>query len=256
MKQFLTFVGIVIINILANHNIKAQPHFKFGFGGGANLTMVNELNSYPIYEDISGVEYTSSYSSLFSNIGTQFFFHSEMELKKITLALKPGIYTHKFSNSYEILFNVENYLLESEYLLRYINIPLEAKYVIGSGTFRPFLGGSISYGHLLQQGGEGNHSFIRPKFVGGPVIGAYYEVAGFDLNLTVGYDAGLHTITSKADRYNTGAATPYSQSDIKLNQVYATISVLFSMEKNESKGSLDCPTPQKNKAKNRSKKRK
>lgn len=247
MKQPFAVIGIMAIMLISFQKINAQAQYKFGFGGGVNFTKIDDLVSYPIYEDISGAEYSSSYASFFSNLGTQFFFHGEVELKKFTLALKPGIYSHKFSKSDEILFNTENYIQESSYLLRYINIPLEAKYIIGDSKFRTFLGGSVSYGHLLQQGGEGNHSFIRPKFVAGPVIGAYYEIAGFDLNLTVGYDTGLHVITKKSDRYNTGSSTPYSQSDIKLNQLYATLSILFALDRAESKGSLDCPTIMKSK---------
>ncbi len=247
MKQLFAFIGIAVAILFPQQEILAQPQFKYGFGGGVNFTKIDDLVSYPIYEDISGADYSSSYAPFFSNLGTQFFFHGEVELEQFTIALKPGIYSHKFSKSDEILFNSESYLQESSYILRYINIPVEAKYIIGKSQFRTFFGGSISYGHLLQQGGAGNHSFIRPKFVVGPVVGAYYEIAGFDLNLTVGYDSGLHVVTKKSDRYNTGSLTPYSQSDIKLNQLYATLSILFSLERNENKGSIDCPTIMKNK---------
>lgn len=245
MKQFIFSIGVILAAFVCQHDLYSQPQFKYGLGGGVNFTKIDNLVSFPIFEDISGAEYSSTYAPLFSNLGSQFFFHGEIELNQFNIALKPGLYSHNFSKTDQILFLTEEYEETSAYLLRYINIPLEAKYIIGNNKFRTFFGGSISYGHLLAQGGQGNHSFIRPKVVAGPVIGAYYDISGIDLVLTAGYDAGLHVVTKKSDRYNTGSSTPYSQSDIKLNQLYITLSVLFSMERNtgsgKGKAGLDCP---------------
>lgn len=239
---FRYFLSAAIVLLIAL-DLQAQPEFKYGFGLGVNFSIINEVNSYVLFEDITGAEYETSYAPLFSNIGNQYFFHGEVLFSNLVLALKPGTYSYKFTKTEEIVFSTETVERESAYLLRYINVPLELKYMVGSGNFKPFIGGNISYGYLLQQGGDGNHSFIRSKFTAGPVFGTYHSVGDFELNFTFGYDYGLHIITNKADRYNTGASTPYSQSDIKLNGLYATVSVLFSIqEKSSSNGSLDCPT--------------
>ncbi len=248
MKTISCLLTIAAI-VFFHPNIKAQPTFKYGFGGGINFSHITETNSFPLFESISGDEYSSTYASVFSNIGNQYFFHGVLHFSQLVLALKPGTYTSKFSKTDEIPFNTETVTQTSDYLLRYINIPLEIKYLFGQGSLAPFIGGSISYGHLLRQGGTGNHSFIKPKFVTGPILGTYYAFENFDLVLTLGYDYGIHNITDKANRYDTSSLTPYSQSDIKLNSLYATISVLFSIDKQQmSKGGLDCPTPGKTRA--------
>ena len=231
------------------HNATAQPTFKYGFGGGVNFASISEINSYPLFEDITGNEYSSNYSGMFSNIGSQFFFHSELLYDNLILALKPGVYTYKFKKTDQILFNTEPVEQTNAYLLRYFQIPFEVKYMLGTGNFKPFLGASVAYGHLLQQGGEGTHSFIHPKIVASPIAGAYYSLSSFDIAFTAGYNFALHSITHEADRYNTGSNTPYAQSDIKLNDLFISISVLFSVVKNESKGALDCPSPKKIKLK-------
>jgi hypothetical protein len=223
-------------------NLSAQPEFKYGFGGGVNLSMVSEQSSYPLFVDISGNNYTSKYSGLGSNLGNQYFFHGELWFKNFIVAIKPGSYTYKFSKTDEIVFNTAPMEQTNNYLLRYVQIPIEVKKAFGQGSFKPFIGGAISYGHLLQ-GGDGTFTFIKPRFAASPVAGAYYSFDKFDLVLTGGYNFGLHTITKKTSRYNTGSDTPYSQSDIKLNDLHISLSVLFAIGQKESKGALDCPPP-------------
>ena len=227
----------------------SQTTFKYGFGGGANFANIMEINSYPLVEDISGAEYESNYSNMFTNIGTQFFFHGEFWLKNFIVAFKPGVHTYKFNKTDQVIFNQEVVVNENRYLNRYLQVPLEVKMVFGSGTLKPYLGGGIAYGHLLQQVASGTHSFISPKFTVAPLAGAYYSFDNFDLVLTGGYNFGLHTVTKKSDRYNVGSSTPYAQSDILLNDLYVTLSILFSVQKPDSRGTLDCPTPKKGKAK-------
>lgn len=229
------------ICFLALTPVWSQPEFKYGLGAGINFTSPVEQKSYPLYEDLTGETYDAEYSSFLSNMGNQYFFHAEVWFNKWVIALKPGTYTQKFSNNYEIDFNSETVEVENNFLLRYLNFPLEVKYVIGNSNFKPFIGGSAAYGHLLKQSGNGGSSFIHPKIAAGPVGGAYYSFPRFDLVLTAGYQIGLHSITKRTERYDTSTATPYSQSNIKLNELFATLSILFSISKDEPKGSLDCP---------------
>lgn len=233
--------------LLAIAHLYAQPVFKYGFGVGVNFSNIAESETFPIFEDISGAEYATRYAPFLHNFGNQYFFHGELWFdNNIVVALKPGNYTAKFSKTDDIVFNTETIQQESNYLLRYINIPLEIKYLIGNNQLQPFLGGYVAYGHLLPQGRSANHSFIRPKIVIGPSIGAYYGLNSFDLVLTAGYDFGMHTVTKKSDRYSTGTATPYSQSNIKLNTLHISLSALFSVNSGNGgngMGALECPKP-------------
>lgn len=241
-KKIIPIVALLYF-LFGTITTQAQNTFRYGLGGGINFTNVNEITSYPLFEDITGAEYSSEYSSIFSNLGSQFFFHGEWETKVVTLVVKPGIYSYKFGKTDEIIFNTEPVEQTNNYLLRYFQIPLEVRRPLGSGNFRPYIGAAITYGHLLQQGGDGTNSFIQPKFTAAPLIGAYYSFESFDLALDAGYNLGLHAITRESSRFNTSSSTPYSQSTLKLNDLYVSLSILFALSKQESKGALDCPTP-------------
>jgi hypothetical protein len=244
IKNAILAVAFLLLQLISS-NLFAQPEFKYGFGGGVNFSNIIEVNSYPLFEDITGEEYSNSYSLLLSNIGNQFFFHGEFVFDKLIIALKPGTYTYKFNKTDEIIFNSVSVKQTNAYLLRYIQIPLELKYRIAIGKLKPFLGGSFSYGHLLSQTNNGTHSFIRPKLSAGGIIGTYYSLNNIDLVLTAGYNLGLHNITQKSDRYNTTSTSPYSQSDITLNNLHLSLSVLFALNNEAPKGALACPSIQK-----------
>jgi hypothetical protein len=239
MKKLLTIIAVTIITATTSFCID-PPKFKYGFGGGINFSNILEKKTYSLFEDISGEKYTSNYSFMFGNLGSQFFFHCEFAFDKIILAIKPGAYTYKFGKTDEIVFNSEAVEQNTEFLLRYMNFPVEVKWMIGSGKFKPFIGGEGAFGYLMRQGGDANNTFIKPRFSAGPIGGAYYSFKDFDLNLTSGYDMGLHIITSKDNRYNMSVDNPFSQSDIVLNNLHASISVLFSFEKSNLKKSLEC----------------
>lgn len=243
MKRLLTVALLVLI---AGYNAFSDPPtFQYGFGGGVNFSNIQVINSYPLYEDMSGTTYESSYSGLFRNLGSQYFFHGEFTFSSFYLSFKPGVYTYNFTKTDQILFNSETLEPSSTHLLRYLQMPVEAKWVVGSGTLKPFIGGEVSPAWLLRQGGSGNHSFIRPRFSLGPVGGFYYSLASFDIVLTAGYDYALHVTTSKSDRYNVTTGTSYSQSDIRQHNLNISLSILFSLEKGKSIKELECTYPNK-----------
>lgn len=241
-KRFF-FASFAMILATYAQTVFSQPDFKYGFGGGINFAQISEVNSYSLYEDLTGNPYSSNYSGLFSNIGNQYFFHGELVLKHFVIALKPGFYTFRFSKTDQIDFVTEPVEQTNTYLLRYLQIPLEIKYMLGNAKLKPFIGGAASYGHLLQQGGNATYSFIRPKISVAPIGGAHYSFTSFELVLTGAYNLGMHSITGKDERFLTDSDTPYSQSDIKLNDLSISLSVLFYLDQSESKGALDCPAP-------------
>ncbi|MBN1118517.1 MAG: hypothetical protein JXA77_15005 [Bacteroidales bacterium] len=219
------------------------PGFNYGFGGGVNFSLIQEANTFSLYEDLSGTEYESEYSPLFTNPGSQFFFHGEFAFNSLILAFKPGVASFNFSRTDEIVFSTETLEENSFFLLRYFQLPLEFKWNMGAGNFKPFLGVEGAFSYLLRQGGAGNHSFIHPRFSAGPVGGGVYSFNNFDLLLTLGFDNVLHIINNKADRYNTSLTSPYAQSDIRQHNLNASVSVLFSIGQSNLHKSLECVYP-------------
>lgn len=240
MKKLLILVTAGFLAVNVNYAIN-PPKFKYGLGGGVNFSSIADKNNYPLYEDISGQQYFSEYSGLFSNLGSQYFFHGEFVFQNLVFALKPGLYSFNFSKSDDVVFNNETNRFTSNYLLRYINIPLEAKLLLGVDKIKPYIGGEISYGYLLRQGGDAVNSFIHSRFSAGPVIGAYFSLQNFDIVFNAGYDIGLHQISSRDNRYNTSGNTPYSLGDVKLHNLHFSLSVLFALEKSNFRKSLECP---------------
>ncbi len=92
---------------------------RIGFGGGANMAQIVDLEPYNIYEDLSGESYVNEYSTLFQNIGNQYFVQIEWFSDYLIVALKPGTYTYRFSKLNEIAFTNETVEEQTPYLLRY-----------------------------------------------------------------------------------------------------------------------------------------
>ena len=213
---------------------------RIGFGGGVNFAQIVDLEPYSIYEDLSGASYTNDYSDIFQNLGSQYFVQIEWFYKFFVVVLKPGTYTYRFSKHSEILFNNETVEEEIPYLLRYFSVPLEVRYNLDLQRFRPYAGGSVAYSHLLPSLDASNETFIRSKFTAGAVAGTYIDLRYIILDLNAGYRFGLHNITSKADRFETGSGETYAQDDIMLNGLQINLSILFSLQKQKQYSNVEC----------------
>jgi hypothetical protein len=235
----------IIAALLLVQGIQAQEsgflnQLRIGFGGGVNLTQVMDLEPYNVYEDLSGTGYTEEYSYLFQNLGSQYFVQIEWFYKYLVVVLKPGTYTYHFSKHNEIIFNNETVEEEIPYLLRYFSVPVEVRYNLDMQRFRPYVGGTVAYSHLLPSLDASNQTFIRTKFTAGAVAGTYIDLRYIILDLNAGYHFGLHNITSKADRFESGSGDTYAQDDIMLNGLQINLSVLFSLQKQKHYSNVEC----------------
>ena len=222
-------------------------NFRVGFGGGVNFSHIMESQSYNLYEDLSGAEYKNTYSGLFKNFGYQYFVQVDYRLTDyIALTMKPGTYTYSFTRLSNIMFQDDTVEQANEVTLRYFEIPLEVRYTLDlGGSFMPYVGGGFSYAHLMGSQEAANQTFIRPKMTLGGVAGTYIDLNYIILDVNVGYHYGLHVITSKENRDDTGSRDSYSQSDIRLNDMKINLSVLFSLQKRGSRGrKTKCKLPQ------------
>lgn len=240
LKYIFLILGIFITLSTYSQGTRFLDHLRFGFGAGANSAHIVVLESYNIFEDLTGNSYENSYSPMFQNIGNQYFVQMEWFNDFLILSLKPGTYSYRFSKTNELIFTDENVQQEIPYLLRYISIPLEARYKLDLQRFRPYLGLTAAYSHLLGSHDASNQTFIRPRFTAGAVAGSYIDLRYVILDLNIAYHAGLHNITSKADRFETGNGSTFAQDDILLNDLQISLSILFSLQKQKHYSNVEC----------------
>jgi hypothetical protein len=239
------FILLVAGILLSTLNLMAQrgsflDHLRIGFGGGANSSQVVVKESYNIFEDLTGTTYNNGYTGMLQNIGNQYFVQVEWFNDFIILSLKPGTYTYRFSKFNEVIFTQESVEQEVPYLLRYISVPLEARYRFDLNRFRPYAGISVAYSNLLGSFDATNQTFIRPKFTAGAVAGTYIDLRYVILDLNVGYHMGLHNITSKSNRFETGNGSTFAQDNILLNDLQISLSILFSLQKQKHYSNVEC----------------
>ena len=70
--------------------------------------------------------------------------------------------------------------------------------------------------------------------------GTYIDLRYVILDLNVGYLSGLHNITNKSNRYETGNGVTFAQDDILLNKLQISLSLLFSLQKQRRTGAVEC----------------
>jgi hypothetical protein len=215
-------------------------HLRIGFGGGANAATIVVLESYNVFEDLTGARYMNSYSGWFQNIGNQYFAQMEYFNDFLVVALKPGTYTYRFSKLNEVIFSNETFEQSTPYLLRYFSVPVEVRYHLDLQRFRPYVGGTANYSHLLGSNDATIQTFIRTRFSAGAVAGTYIDLRYVILDLNVGYLAGLHNITDKDQRYGTGSGNTFAQDDILLNDLQVNLSILFSLQKQKQYSNVEC----------------
>jgi hypothetical protein len=240
-----TAIGLIAALLMQAGELTAQragflDHLRIGFGGGANMAHVVDLENYSIYEDLTGASYKNRYTVIARNLGNHYFIQIEWYQKNITAALKPGTYSYHFSKINELVFTDETIEQETPYLLRYFSVPLEARYNLDLKRFRPYVGIGAGYSYLLGSNDASTQTFIRHRFTAAALAGTYVDLRYVILDLNVGYHAGLHNITSKADRFSTGSGSAYAQDDLLLNGLHASLSILFSLQKQKQYGSIEC----------------
>jgi len=240
-----SIISVVFILVLFPGCLDAQrgnflDHLRFGFGAGANGSHLVDLVPFNIYEDLTGASYLNTYTGMISNIGNQYFVQAEWYDGPFILVLKPGTYTNRFSKINEVVFSTETVLQETAYLLRYLSVPVELRYNFDLQRYRPYVGFSAAYSHLLRSNDASNMTFIRPKISAGAVAGTYIDLRYIILDLNVGYRTGVHNIANKSNRFGTTGGTSFAQDDLLLNDLQVSLSVLFSLQKQRKFSNVEC----------------
>jgi hypothetical protein len=233
MMPFLTMASF-------SQGVFGKGNLALGFGGGVNFSSANIRTEVDAIQSIDNATVENTYSPLFGSIGSQYFFHAEYTLGRFAFALVPGTYTQSFTRTIFTEFDNQEAIDEKiEFKLRYTNIPLQVKSFITSSKLKTYVGGQISYGRLI----SGNEAFIKSSFTAGPIVGLHYPVFPLTLVFTSGYQIGLHSITSKTDRLSSENILQ-APGDLSINNLFASISILFDLNVEPPKGALKCPPTQ------------
>jgi hypothetical protein len=216
---------------------------RFGFGGGINFSQVNAKDEFRLYEDLAGNTSSNKYSGLFQNFGNQYFIQAEYLAGPVVISIRPGTYSYRFSRENTLVFDGSEEVQVNHFVLRYFNIPLDVKYIAPGERLRPCIGATVTWGNLMGSGKGEYTGFISNRFTLGITGGAYYDTGFMTLLLSVGYQKGLHVITMKNDRYNTAVSNSFSQSDLSIDEIYANLSLLFTLQKQRFKSRLKCKYP-------------
>ena len=213
---------------------------RFGFGGGINFSDPQSTGEFQLYEDLSGSTSSYEYSSIFQNFGYQYYFLLEYQKDWWAVSIRPGTHSYTFSLENRLEYNNSTEILTNDFGLKYFTLPLEFKYIVERNGLRPFVGGVASWGRLLDGKAAENAVFIKNRITSGILTGAYYDTGSAIIVLGLGYNLGLHVITSKENRFNTAVSSSYSQDDIRLNDFFTNISILFSLEKKRRYSNTKC----------------
>lgn len=280
LRQILLFQWMIVFFIIAAFDIQGQSIKPYiGIHGGINFSQPQILGNYDIITLLDGEALQGRrYNSLFQNFGNQIGFSFILEFNDhIAIGLMPQMarYSYGYSSSIDFFSNdgtlastTEN---TSKQRLNYLNFPLFVQYTIRQADFSPYLIAGFSYGYLrnaqhdvvtnttiytdedelvFSQPASDNYSseFIYSKLnlFGG--IGAFYDLTLFRLAVDITYWYGLNNISNETNRFQnqTISGSTYDISDdIKLHHFVLNISLLFPINKQTNRGSLDCVTPKK-----------
>jgi hypothetical protein len=218
------------------------------------------------------------YDPLIWNSGNQIGFSFILEINDhISVGLMPQMarYSYAYSSSMDFYTNdgtiASNTKNNSKRNFNYVNFPLFLQYTIRQADFSPYLIAGFSYGYLrnaqhdvetvttiytdgedlvFSQSTSDNYttSFIHSKLNVFGGIGAFYDLTLLRVAADITYWYGLHNVTHETNRYQnqTISGSTYDISDdIKLHHFILNISLLFPINKQHNRGSLDCVTNKK-----------
>ncbi|MBN2486777.1 MAG: hypothetical protein JXB34_12455 [Bacteroidales bacterium] len=236
----LFVIAVLACSALCSYSVD-KPKFKLGIGGGINFTKIADKNTYPLYEAVANTPYSSEFSGMGANLGNQFFVHGGLVFNKLTLGLRPGLYTYKFKKTDALSFSSGDSLFNSGFLARYLNTPFDIKWKIGPGRDHLFIGAGFSYAYLLTRGGNAGNALRGPRFSAGPLWGLNFHRKKFDIVFTSGFDFGLNQASATNSIYTPDGANYLSPGKIKMHNLHFSLSLLFAIEKSGFRKSLECP---------------
>jgi outer membrane protein W len=239
-----------------------EKQWWLGFKAGTNLSKAVVGKTYSVISSTDeNAQLTSKKYKNFQDPGTQITLEVTFTFKQLSLSIQPT-YRHArftYSNQYEWtdadpLNNlILNYSQEQK--IDHVEIPLMAKYELGSGKLRPYLqvGGYAAFlvnaSKSVQVSGIDYASGAVNKFENPSIIvgakdlfaknhwgllagaGINYHLGNVRFNLDVMYKYGMSNITSSKNRYHNDRLSGVGDAldDLKLNNLSISLGCLFPL---------------------------
>lgn len=278
MKQ-MRFFTLALCLICYMHTTMARdknrPSLLIGFYGGINFSQPKSLNSFGVSNNLSSMvnAYEKQYDGMFDNIGNQFGFAMFYPaFGNLHVGLLPSYSSYKYAYKNNISWDESgvttlNSTTNHTQKLRYFEIPIVARYYIGTASFKPYVEGIFTYGMLHTADKKANskyeqfdgatssiiqnttlsadysNSYINSKISLGLGAGVSYDFNQLILMLGASYDFNLNNIASEKNRYSNDlfvGSTYDVQDNLNLHALKVNISVIFPINKITKKTSIEC----------------
>jgi hypothetical protein len=256
-----------------------------GFKGGANFSVVIPTQRFSVIQSLDGTTSAAGkeYDPFFRNTGYQYGFVGMIRVgNSFLVSIEPGFssYTMKYqarSTWYDGSSPTDRIEITTKFTdkLRYFEIPVELRYELGKGMFKPYLAAGFFYGMLSGANGSAQSStvqyindvainlennasagdisgnFITTRLATFPGVGLFVEMSRIVLFAEADYYISLHNIVNESARYSNQqtVGSIYNVPDnLKLDNLVINIGVLFRISSNlgnqgagRGKGAVECP---------------
>jgi hypothetical protein len=257
---------------------KKGNEFMVGFKIGINFTQPIVFQKFNILSPVDQAvnqSGTKTYRLFYRNPGYQYAFTVLYKLtEKIDIRFEPTFSTYNYF--YNTSFFWENSGANSERIdmlmlhkqsVKYVELPVTMRWLIGSGKLRPFTQGGVFLGVLQNaiktanrtetytnalgtstlnaetiSGGAGD-LYRKMRFGVNGGVGLDYEINSIHITLDINLNMGFNTISSKSSRYSMQqyAGGLYDvQDNLKLLVPSINLGVLIPLLK--PLGQIKCPT--------------
>jgi hypothetical protein len=257
-----------------------------GFKGGVNFSVVIPTQRFSVIQSLGGTSTSAAqkeYDPFFRNTGYQYSFVGMIRVgKSILVSIEPGFSTYAMkyqarSTWYDGSAPTDRIEITTKFSdkLRYFEIPVELRYELGKGMFKPYLAAGFFYSMLTGATGSARSStvqyinnvainlenntaagdisgnYITTRLATFPGVGLLVEMSKIVLFAEADYFISLHNIVDESSRYSNQQTigSSYNVPDnLKLDNLVINIGVLFRINSNMGsqgagmgKGAVPCP---------------
>ncbi len=261
--------------------------FRVGIKGGINFTVAIPLERFSVLQPIQGADAASGekdYAMLFRNLGHQYGFIGMLDITPaLRISLEPTFsnYTLKYEAASEwtdASNTADRIAVTTHYTdkLRYFEIPVVLRYVMGAGQIKPYLAAGFFYGMLTGASGqvesstvqyiseveiplenstyEGDisNNFIKTRLAAFPGAGLMVDLSFATVFAEADYFFTLHNVVDESDRYSNQQSTGgyYNVPDnLRLDNLVIHLGILFNINRVTGQGrqgrgrgsAVECP---------------
>ena len=216
---------------------KPAPIFKIGFSGGANMSKVDQVQSYSIVHDDNavGLDHYNNKPGWQLGVNAEYRTYKNLWVE-LGFRFRETTYEH-------ILDSVENTTINYSEKLSYIDLPLSAKYYIIDNTISPFVEAGVNFSFLtgalsttsrddlsdLVNRKNFRNSFAFGYFGG---AGAIYKLKSIQLCVNVRYNYYPENVNKEGTRYSDPVNVfkyYYIDDDFRVDNLQFNVGVSYTL---------------------------